>query len=188
MTKREASAEGTVFAALLRGINVGGKNRIPMPELRELFGGLGHEDVVSYVQSGNVVFRSSEPDPAAVSGALETAVGERFGISVSVLLRTHRELGTTAAGNPFLDHGTETSRLHVLFLSAPPASAAVETLDENRSPGDEFAVSGSTIYLSFPNGSGRTKLTLDYFERRLGLVGTARNWNTLLKLVELTRG
>ncbi len=74
----------------------------------------------------------------------------------------------------------------MLFLSAPPSAAAVETLDPRRSPGDEFEVAGSTIYLLYPGGSGRSKLTLAYFERQLGVAGTARNWNTLLKLVELT--
>jgi uncharacterized protein (DUF1697 family) len=188
VSRAAPTPRGTTFAALLRGVNVGGKNKLPMRDLCALFARLGHEDVASYIQSGNVVFSSFETDPALVSNALEKAIAERFDANVSVLLREHSELADAAAANPFLKRGPSGSKLHVLFLSAPPAPAAIETLDPHRSPGDEFGLSGKTIYLSYPNGSGRTKLTLDYFERRLGLIGTVRNWNTLLKLVELTTG
>ena len=186
MTRPSRAEPGTAFAALLRGINVGGKNKLSMRDLCALLGTLGHEEVVSYIQSGNVVFRSADPDPARVSKALEGAIGEHLGATVTVLLREHAELAAVAGGNPFLEHGLAASRLHVLFLSDAPAGERVETLEPERSPGDQFAVSGRTVYLSYPNGSGRSKLTLDYFERRLGLAGTMRNWNTLLKLVELT--
>ncbi len=186
MSEGRPAAEG-IFAALLRGVNVGGKNTIPMGELCELFTGLGHADVVSYIQSGNVVFRSAEPEAARVASALEAAIESRFGLPVSVLLRTPSELQEVVSGNPFLPR-TETSKLHAVFLSGRPEKAAAEALDPDRSPGDEFSLAGSTIYLRYPNGSGRSKLTLDYFERRLGLAGTARNWNTVMKLVELTHG
>ncbi len=103
-----------------------------------------------------------------------------------MVVRTHAELERIAGANPFLSGGDEAKGLHVVFLDGAPKPAAIATLDPDRSPGDEFSVSGSEIFLRYPNGSGRSKLTLDYLERRLGVTGTARNWNTLLKLVELT--
>jgi uncharacterized protein (DUF1697 family) len=168
------------FAALLRGVNVGGRGKLPMPELVKAFEALGHTDVRSYIQSGNVVFRSRAADAEKVSAALERAIAEKFGLETRVLLRTHAELESIAAGSPFDE------AVHVVFLDGKPKAAAVAALDPDRSPGDRFAVAGREIYLSLASGAGRTKLTLDWLERRLGVAGTQRNWNTLLKLVELT--
>jgi uncharacterized protein (DUF1697 family) len=172
-----------MYAALLRGINVGGKNRLPMSELRAVCHELGYFDVVTYLQSGNVVFAGGG-DPNTIVTGIEHSIGERRGLKVAVLLRTHPELAAVAAGSPFDED--DPKKLHVLFLRDRPRAASLATLDRDRSPGDEFHAAGRELYLYFPNGSGRTKLTLDYFERRLGVTGTARNWNTLLKLVELT--
>jgi uncharacterized protein (DUF1697 family) len=173
------------FAALLRGINVGGRNKIPMADLKEVFASLGHEDVASYVQSGNVVFRSSAAE-STIAGELERAVAKAFGLEISVLIRTGPELKAIAKAGRFAKREQDIAKLHVVFLDRSPAKAAIATLDPERSPGDEFQVGRREIYLHFPAGSGRTKLTLDYFEKRLGVRGTARNWNTLLKLIELT--
>ncbi len=176
------------FAALLRGINVGGRNRLPMPELRSLFESLGHDDVVTYIQSGNVVFRSAIADPGRTASAIERRIEETLGVSVTVLLRTAAELTAIEAANPFLDRESDRSKLHVVFLAREPAREDVAGLDPKRSPGDEFHVSGSELYLHLPTGSGRTKLTLDYFERVLRVEATARNWNTLQRLVALIAG
>jgi uncharacterized protein (DUF1697 family) len=154
-----------------------------MAELRTVCAGLGHEDVATYLQSGNVVLRTAEP-VAAVAAGLEAAIAERFGHPVSVIVRTHAELEAVAAASPF--PADDPKKLHVLFLREQPKAPAVAALDPQRSPGDEFRVSGGEIFLYYPEGSGRTRLTLDYFERRLGTAGTSRNWNTVLKLVELT--
>jgi uncharacterized protein (DUF1697 family) len=172
-----AKAEG--YAALLRGVNVGGRGKIGMPELVDLFGSLGHEEVASYIQSGNVLFRSSAP-PASLASALEAAILERFSLETRVLLRTHGELEAIAAGSPFDES------VHVVFLDRAPGDEAIAALDPDRSPGDRFRVVGREIYLSLPGGAGRTKLTLDWLERGLGAAGTQRNWNTVLKLLDLT--
>ena len=173
----------TQLAALLRGVNVGGRP-LPMAQLAELFGTLGLEGVRTYIQSGNVVF-AGRPS-AALPRRLEQAIEDRFGLQTRVLVRTHAELAAAAAANPFPDAAANPTRLHVVFLEAAPARKALGALDADRSPGDSFAVAGREIFLSLPNGFGRSKLTLDYFERKLGVAGTARNWNTLLKLIELT--
>jgi uncharacterized protein (DUF1697 family) len=175
------------FVALLRGVNVGGKNRIPMTELKSSFSALGHEDVVTYIQSGNVVFRSPRGNAKDVAAAVEQEIAATFGLSVTVLLRTPAELAAITEENPFLARNADLSKLHVVFLADRPAAAAVGRLDPGRSPPDEFSVLGREIYLRLPNGAGRSKLTIDYFERRLGVAATARNWKTLLKLLALTR-
>ena len=168
------------FAALLRGINVGGRGKLPMPELVALFGALGHSEVGSYIQSGNVVFRSEDADARRVAAALEAAIEERFSLKTRVILRTHSELRAVADGSPFDE------AVHVVFLDRAPKPAAIAALDADRSPGDRFSVAGREVYLSLASGAGRTKLTLDWLERGLDAAGTQRNWNTVLKLVELT--
>jgi len=174
---------GNTYAAVLRGVNVGGKNKLAMSGLRELLEELECDDVATYIQSGNAVFRSSLGVEAAAV-AIEAGITERFGLAIRVLVRTPDDLAAIAATNPFLGRD-DLARLHVVFLDAAPKVAAVAALDPERSPGDEFAVSGREIFVHYPNGSGRSKLTLDWFERQLGVAGTARNWNTLLKLQEL---
>jgi uncharacterized protein (DUF1697 family) len=171
------------FAAVLRGVNVGGRNRLPMRELAALFRALGHEDVVTYIQSGNVVFRT-EGRPGEIARGIEAGIADRFGLDVTVIIRNRHELVAVALSSPFLV--ADPKQLQVVFLDRPPVADVVSALDPGRSPGDEFRVEGSEIYLRLPNGAGRTKLTLDWFERGLGVAGTARNWNTLLRPIELT--
>ena len=167
------------YAALLRGINVGGARKVSMAELAGVFAALGHEDVSTYIQSGNVVFSSSKAE-RAIAPALEAAIDERFGLDVRVMIRSHDELAAIAAGNPFGD----ARGVHVVFLERAPAKSA--RLDPDRSPGDAFALVGRELYLQLPTGAGRTKLTLGYVETQLGVAGTQRNWNTLLRLIALT--
>jgi len=177
----------TTFVALLRGVNVGGKNTIPMAELKSELASLGLEEVVTYIQSGNVVFRSSAGDAKDIAAKIEARIAEAFGIGVTVLLRTATELAEIADQNPFAGGQADLSKLHVVFLDRSPAAEAVDELDPGRSPPDEFSLGDREIYLRLPNGAGRSKLTIDYFERRLGVRATARNWKTLLKLVELSK-
>jgi uncharacterized protein (DUF1697 family) len=176
----------TTFVALLRGINVGGRSLVSMADLRTLLTSLGFEDVVTYIQSGNVVFRSPITDEDEVTAKLEQEIAGAFDVSPAVLVRTPDELETIAAANPYLARGAELSKLHVVYLDRVPATSAAGELDPERSPPDEFTLRGREIFLRLPNGAGRSKLTLDYFERVLGVRGTQRNWNTLLKLIELS--
>lgn len=173
------------FVALLRGVNLAGRNKVSMPELRSALESLGLEDVVTYIQSGNVVFRNRGGRAPQLAGRIERQIAEAFGIEVVVILRTPAELAKIARGNPFLRSGADPSKLHVLFLSGKPTTKAVEQLDPKRSPPDEFKLAGREIYLHMPNGFGRSKLTVDYFERRLGVDASARNWRTLTKLLDL---
>ncbi len=174
-----------VYLALLRGINLAGKNRVPMKELRAIFEDLGHQNVRTYLQSGNVVFESGSPAPNELTGGIEDAMFESFGLKIPIIIRTQRELRRVAIGNPFPTEGGTPSALHVVFLVGRASSKAAKALDPDRSPGDEFRVKGSEIYLQLSNGVARSKLSIDYFEKALGARATMRNWNTVTNLVRL---
>lgn len=167
--------------ALLRGINVGGNRLIPMKELAALFTELGMRDVVTYIQSGNVVY--TPPKPIAPS-KLEAAIEARFGFAVPLVVRSHGALKQAFEANPFLSRAADRAHLYLGFLSAAPG--AKKTIDPARSPGDEAEVVGDLLYLHFPKGLGKTKLTSDYLDRALGVMCTVRNWNTVEKLVALS--
>lgn len=174
------------YAAILRAINVSGRNKITMPALRDAFVALGYDDVVTYIQSGNVVFRTRSPR-AGLGAAIEGCIAREFGQSVTAVLRSAKELADIVANNPFVGRrGIDRAHLHVTFLASSPARAAVSALSVP-SGADELIVAGKNVYVYAPGGYGRTKLNNTFVERRLG-VATTRNWNTVTKLSELTAG
>ena len=170
------------YVALLRGINVGGRNKIAMKDLHAAFVALGHGEITTYIQSGNVVFRSASKVPAKLGSAIEDEVSKTFGLEIGVLVRTPSDFDGLVRSNPFLVPGRDTSRMLAVFLDEAPTADAITGLDPRRSPPDEFVVHGREVYLYCPNGFGRSKLSIDYFERRLRTRATARNWNTVVKL------
>ena len=175
----------STYVALLRGINVGGKNKLPMKDLVAILERAGCTRVRSYIQSGNVVF-DAEPKLAAGLGAHVSAeIARRFGLRVPVMLRTARELRAVASKNPLLEAGASVESLHVVFLAEDPGKSRAATLDPDRSPPDTFVVRAREIYLSCPNGVGKTKLTNAWLDAKLGTVSTGRNWRTVLTLVAM---
>lgn len=173
----------TMYAALLRAVNVGGR-KVPMQDLKAVFEAQGHEQVVSYIQSGNVVF-DGKGKAATLARDLSAAIEGAFGLKTPVVLRSKAELTKVIDQNPYLDRTTDGTKLHAVFLGDKPTATAIATLDPDRSPPDEFTVLGKQIYILAPNGVGQSKLTIDWFEKRLGTVGTNRNWNTVNKLLAL---
>jgi uncharacterized protein (DUF1697 family) len=171
------------YVALVRGINVGGRKRVSMPDLRALVASLGAEDVATYVQSGNVIFKSADSSGKLIE-FIEKRIRRDLGLSVTVLLRTRPQLAKVLAGNPFAGGGRELTKLHVTFLADKPDRARIRELDPERAEPDEFRVVGQEIYLYCPAGYGRSKLTNAYFEKQLGVVATTRNWKTVTKLAE----
>ena len=171
--------------SLLRGINVGGNKKIRMAELKALYESLGFSNVTTYVQSGNVVFDADSADAPAQIASIEAAIAEHFGFDVTVLLRTADELRRILDNNPF--PAAEAKYLHVLFLSTMPDPAAAEALNVPVAIGEDWLLAGREIYLHYPNGSGRSKMTGAFFERTLGLAGSARNWNSVNALYNLTQ-
>jgi len=173
--------------ALLRGINVGGKNKLPMAELVAMFVEAGCADVRTYIQSGNVLFTVAPSRRKELADVITKRIAEHFGFRVPVILRTADELRQTVAGNPFLKSGVDTAAFHVAFLADAPPKRLVAALDIGRSPGDSFDVRGREIYLCLPNGVAKTKLTNAYFDSTLATVSTLRNWRTVLKLAEMAQ-
>jgi uncharacterized protein (DUF1697 family) len=172
----------STFVALLRGINVGKAKPVAMADLQALLAGLGYADVRTHLRSGNAVFDAAGHEPDALATHIEAAVEERFGLEVSVLIRTPADLDAIIAGNPFPDAAAATpAQLHVAFLSTAPAS----TIDPAAYAPDEVRIAGREVYAWYPNGMGRSKLTNTALERHLGVRATMRNWNTVTKLAEL---
>lgn len=173
------------YVALLRAINVSGRNKLPMAELVRLFAEAGCEDVRTYIQSGNVAFEArasiAEGLPALIAGR----IAECFGFRVPVVVRSRDELADAIRRNPYAAECAEPTTVHVVFLAEAPAADRVAALDPDRSPPDTFVVSGREIYLHLPQGAGESKLTIDWFEKKLGTTGTARNWRTVEKLLAM---
>jgi uncharacterized protein (DUF1697 family) len=175
----------TTWVALLRGINVSGQRKVAMADLRAVHEGLGHAEVVTYIQSGNVVF-DADADAARLTTSIEEAVAVAFGFSVPVVVRTSEELWSAAAANPYPDAGADPQRVATAFLDAAPAAERVEEFDPDVHTPDVCVLDGREVHLFCPSGFGTTKLTNTYLERHLGVAATTRNWRTIIKLVELS--
>jgi uncharacterized protein (DUF1697 family) len=180
--------------ALLRGINVGGRNKVAMADLREIMASLGHTDVATYIQSGNVVFRTDEKDATTVAAAIEKAVEDRVGVRSAVLVLTHAELAQIARDNPYPDEPNP-KMVHVVFLPAEPApemiasvAAAQDTVAKKGSR-DVAQYAGRALFLHTPGGFGRSELAvlLTRAGRPMSAqgAGTARNMATVRKLLDM---
>jgi uncharacterized protein (DUF1697 family) len=176
----------STHVALLRGVNVGGKNCVPMKELAEIFAKAGCADVRTYIQSGNVLFRATRTIADALPPRITKQIAKSFGCQVPVVLRTAEQFAAAVQNNPFREvPEVPEEALHVYFLAGVPDAARTAQLDPDRSKPDAFIVHGREIYLHLPNGIGRSKLTNAYFDSKLATTSTARNWRTTLKLLEL---
>jgi uncharacterized protein (DUF1697 family) len=178
----------TTYAALLRGINVGGSRKVPMAELRAVMEGLGYDAVRTYLQSGQAVFGSDHGDEDSLAAELAGAIEQRFGFAVDVIVRDHAYLTAVADACPFPAAGLEPKQLHVTYFSAPVTEDRFAELDRDAYLPEEFRLGDRCLYLYAPEGLGRSKLAGDLARPRLnkGLIATSRNWNTVTKLVELT--
>lgn len=174
--------------AFLRGINVGGKNKLPMKDLADMFINAGCKDVRTFIQSGNVIFDAPSKLVRTLPELVGARIKDQFGYQIPVVLRTAEELQEALAGNPFLKNGADENTLHLMFLADAPPSPLIQQLDPDRSPPDRFVVRGKDIYLHLPKGVADTKLTNAYFDSKLKTVSTGRNWRTVTKLVELAGG
>lgn len=174
--------------AFLRGINVSGHNRLKMADLRGLVEALGHRDVETYLQSGNVVFAARAGATSAIGLAMERRIAKDLGLDVNVLVRTKAELAKIAAVNPLAKRGVDLAHLYVTFLGERPGAARVSALDAKRYLPDTFAFSRREVYLCCPKGYGKTKLNNAFFERALATDATTRNWKTVNALVEMAGG
>jgi uncharacterized protein (DUF1697 family) len=177
-----------IYISLLRGINVGGHKKIKMDRLRASFEALGFEQVQTYIQSGNVVFKAGKLSTSGLSKKIEEQILKDFGFSVAVISRTSDEMSKVIADNPFLkEHGIDLEKLHVTFLSAAPAEAALKKLAELTVAPDRFHSLGKEIYFHLPNGVSQSVLMKSPVDRVLAVVPTTRNWRTVNQLHAMCR-
>lgn len=175
-----------VYIALLRGINIGAHKRMKMEKLRACCEGLGFENVKTFIQSGNVVFRAAKLSPAAVSRKLEELIVRDFGFSADVITRSKDEMAKIIETNPMLKHrGIDVKYLHIVFLSHAPDAAAIKRLESLTLAPDKVHAAGKEIYFYFPNGVSGSSLWKHPLDRVLGLSATMRNWNTVNRLYEM---
>ena len=175
------------FIALLRGINVGGNNILPMKELRALLENLNFSDVRTYIQSGNVVFQSEHSDSHALSREISTAIAERYGFTPQVLVLEPPAFKEATEQNPFPEAESNPKALHLFFLAGEPDKPDTETLEQLKTDSERFKLSKSVFYLHAPDGIGRSKLAARV-EKTLGIAVTARNWRSVCKIKELVEG
>jgi uncharacterized protein (DUF1697 family) len=171
--------------ALLRGVNLGGKNKLAMKDLVSLFTEAGCHNVRTYIQSGNIIFNAAPKITARLPESIPAQIKKCFDCRTQIILRTGEELRDVVQHNPFVEAGAAEETLHTVFLADLPVSSNTHVLDPHRSPPDEFVVRGREVYLRLPHGAARTKLTNSYFDSKLGTASTIRNWRTVLKLLEL---
>ena len=173
----------TSYVALLRGINVGGRATLPMATLREVAEGIGYTRVSTYIASGNLFLEAGDASAGTLETALHGALLEHTGLDLTVVARTRAQLAAVVAVNPFPD--AEPQQLHVFFLTGQPTAAGVAALETEmaRHP-ERAAVIGQEAYVDYVNGAGRTKVSGDRVARAMGVQGTARNWRTVLTLLD----
>ncbi|WP_328320481.1 DUF1697 domain-containing protein [Streptomyces sp. NBC_00388] len=180
----------TTYAVLLRGINVGGNRKVPMADLRELLTGLGHGDVRTYLNSGNAVFSSETRDEDQLAAGVEEAIVARFGFTVDCLVRGAAYLRAVTDGCPFPAAGLQGKQLHVTYFSGPVDAGRFAAIDQQAYLPEEFRLGDRALYLYAPDGLGRSKLAVALNRPAVnkGVTGTSRNWNTVLRLAEMTGG
>ena len=169
---------------MLRGINVSGQKKIRMADLKSMYESLGLGNVQTYVQSGNVVFDSEERDVEKLKDVIEAQIEAIFGFSVPVLIRTGDDFRRVIDNHPFAEE--EAIRVLVTFLYEPPKSSKLEELSHYKDKVDQFAIGEREIFLFCPGGYGKTKLSNTFFEKKLGVVATTRNWKSVNASYEMT--
>jgi uncharacterized protein (DUF1697 family) len=176
------------YVALLRSVNVAGHGRLSMVDVQQSFLSLGHTEVSTYIQTGNVLFHSRSKNLPSLATDIERQLERDFGSSPAVILRTVADLSRTVATSPFGKRGADPSRHHVTFLAEPPTQERLAAFSLPASGRDELVIDGLEVYVHTPDGYAGSKLTGALLERRLGVLSTTRNWNTVMKLNELAGG
>jgi uncharacterized protein (DUF1697 family) len=186
LKNRSAQRRARTWIGLFRGINVGGRNLLPMKELVALLVAEGFDEVRTYIQSGNVVFRGNGSS-AAIGERILAAVTRRFGFRPQLLLLSAADLAHAVSANPYPEACGKPQYLHLWFLVKAPTPAGTRALEAIRASSERFAVRGRVLYLHAPEGIGRSRLAARA-ERLLGVAATARNWRTVTQLLARVRG
>jgi uncharacterized protein (DUF1697 family) len=174
------------YISILRGINVSGQKKIEMAGLKDLYEQLSFKDVSTYIQSGNIVFKSDERRTDQLVEQLEQAISKKYKFHVPVIIRSLEELNTVIASNPFTkDNSIDIEKLHVTFLREAPEKTRLESIQTTAYSPDRFIAGAEEIFVYCPGGYGNTKLNNNFFENKLKVTATTRNWKTVNKLAEM---
>jgi uncharacterized protein (DUF1697 family) len=173
------------YAALLRGINLGKQNRVPMPKLREMLADLGYSEVATHLQSGNAVFTSVRKSARTLAGEIESRIEGNLGLDIAVVVVPAADLDAIVEANPLATPGRGPAKLMVVFVWKRPRAAALRAIDPGEYAPEEFAVGKGVIYLWLPKGTQGSKLVGALTDQKLGVTTTVRNWRTITKLAEL---
>jgi len=177
-----------VYIALLRGINVSGQKKIKMAELRSLMENHGYQAVKTYIQSGNIIFDHSPIDPSILETQIATLIHTHYGFEVAVLVKKPSALSDALVQNPFKEReDVETKRLYLTFLAEKPEMDRLEALKTVDYNPEEYVIIGKNLYFYSPHGYGRAKMNNNFFEQKLKVKATTRNWRTINKLVEMSQ-
>lgn len=174
------------YVAILRGINVSGQKKIPMAELRQILERHEWKNLKTYIQSGNVVFETTPKDPLELSGKIAESIMKQYGFEVPVITLTAAEIRSIIDANPFANK--DLSKVHVTFLAIEPDPGLVKQLPVSNNPKEAYRVMGKAVYVYCPDGYGRTKIHNMFFEKKLKVTATTRNWKTCLQLAAMTAG
>ena len=172
------------YVALLRGINVGGHIKVPMAELRALLTNLNYQNVKAYIQSGNVIFESSQSNISAIENSIQQAIYDHFGFEISVIVKTNKALKTIFDACPFSNEKKEKS--YFILLSKAPEKALIEDVRQLFFKNEEVIISNDCLYFYTSKGFGNAKFNMKTYERKLQVTGTGRNYNTMVKLLSLS--
>jgi uncharacterized protein (DUF1697 family) len=176
------------YIAILRGINVSGQKTIKMESLKAHMAACGFKNITTYIQSGNLIFESEEISDTEIAKKIESQILKEYGFEVPVIVRTPEELQTILTHNPFLNQRKEDiDKLHVTFLSEPSEKQYLDKIKQPENTLDEFVIAGNCVYIFCANGYGKTKINNTFFENKLKVTATTRNWKTVMKLAEMAQ-
>lgn len=173
--------------SFLRSVNIGGHNLIRMSDLTSMYVNLGYKNVKTYIQSGNVLFNYDGKDTnRGISATIEKAIQKEFNLEIAVMTRTVEELKDLFLINPYIhETGFDPARMAVIFLNETPGEDMIKKVAHVDYPPDRFMIKGSEVFIYCPNGFGNTKIYTGFFEKKMGVTGTGRNWKTITTLIEL---
>jgi len=175
------------YISLLRGINVGGHNKILMKDLTEMFIKTGFEGVKTYIQSGNIIFKYDSKETSELEQTIHEAISKTFQLDVPVIIRTSEQFEALANQNPFMNNDPDPKSLHLALLQREPEKRLVDALSTYQIGNDQFKLIGQDIYLFCPDGFGKTKLSNTFWDQKLKTISTIRNWKTIQELNALAK-
>jgi uncharacterized protein (DUF1697 family) len=177
-----------IYIALLRGINVSGKNKISMVDLKNYLTELDFKNIATYIQSGNIVFKASESDLSVIAQGIKNKIAEKYGFDVPVMVKQPKDLQHIIENNPFLkDASNDVKSMHITFLGNRPTQEKINHLATYQYPSEQYVLENQDIYFYAPNGYGKAKMTNNFFENKLKVPATTRNWQTVNVLFEMVK-